>query len=299
MRIFLTISIWLLWLNCCKAQQFSVLYDHNSFANDGSTIIKTTTGYICTHSAIDIESLRFSTFISNHNNLSSLLTDLSLGDQNNIFSLSEPNFGIVYNSDLELYYVFGNHQVDDSDFNKPFILRLNESSEIIDTVYITALNEHNLHTQGGCIASDYLYLLGQLNNSTQTFLIKCDLDGNYLSHTISSIGFISDPKFIVNEGDGFLIGGTYFPVDHPNAVQWQYIRKFSYDGQLLWTNIIENFESTALPSMGAVNAMPMDNGNILFAGTATSGQLLQECFRPMIGEIDNLSGDTLSYHAQL
>lgn len=276
----------MLFSNYCIAQQFSILYDYDNNANDGSTIVKTDDGFLSIHSSVNIFNWRLTTLISHHDVSGQELWDISLSDESHIFSQSDKNFCIAFDPVNNNYFIAGDFAEADASTICPFLLRITSEGQILDTLYYSNIGIEHVYGFRVTIIGDTIYYLCQNHNLSQSYLVQCDLNGTYLSHTNSAIGVQSDPKFITDVGDGLVIGGRFLPTGI--GPSWQYLRKFDYDGNVLWTNEYSN----GLENKGAVNALVLDNGNVLFASTATSGLELQERYRPYIGEIND-NGDTL------
>lgn len=287
MRIFLLIFFFLSVGFNGYAQQFNVLYDYDDYANGGNTITLSDNGYIISHGARSVVTWEYSILISGYSSEGSYTWDHSMTSEDFETSLSNNNIGIIPTNDSSIYWVLGNRYNEEDDINAPLLLKVNNIGVILDTVIITDLLPINLFMLGGLKASEAIYLLCQTVNAVP-LILKCNLDGNYLSHFTGIIGFQSDPKFITDVGDGLVIGGRYlFSEASNNSIQ--YVRKFDYDGNVQWTNHYSNGND----QLGAVNVTPLPNGNILFASSYTNGEPETASYQPYIGEIDDNTGDTL------
>lgn len=289
----LTTLLFYFFLNV-HAQQFSELYDYGDFANDGSTIVKTNNGYLSNHSSNDLVNWRLSTLITHHNLSGNLLWGLSLSDENHIFTQSDKNFCIAFDSINNNYFIAGNFAESDTSADCPFLLKITSEGQILDTIYYSNLSIEHVFGFRVTIVGNTIYYLCQNHNLSQSYLLQCNLNGSYLNHTVSAIGVQSDPKFITDVGDGLVIGGRYLPSGASNN-SIQYVRKFDYEGNELWTNEYTNGND----QLGAVNAVPLPNGNVLFAATRNNNLGDYSDLQPFIGEIDNTSGDTLWTRAYL
>ncbi|HEY8404353.1 MAG TPA: T9SS type A sorting domain-containing protein [Flavobacteriales bacterium] len=289
MRIFLTISIWLLWLNCCKAQQFSILYDYNNFANDGVSLARLSDGYIVTTNGFDIGSQRYSVIIARFNQQGELIWERSLTDEDDEWShTSGATSCIIPRPDLNQNWLFCNKHLDETTVI-PAILKFDVAGNHLDTILFNEFFGIHLLTISSVVTNETLFLLCQPMNSSTNYIIRCNSNGEPLSHFTSPIGFQSDTQFITDVGDGLVIGGRYLPNAVSN-ISFQYVRKLDYDGNVLWTN---EYNNNGLSTYGAVNALALDNGNVLFASSHSQGDPDMLRFQPYIGEIDDLTGDTL------
>jgi hypothetical protein len=286
----LTISIlFALSVHLCNGQQFSVLYDNDNHSNDGSTIRNAPFGYLTTHLALDIFTWRYNTLIAGFDFDGQLLFDTSLTTDDTEFSQSKPNFGIVPVTELGYYWVFGNWHVSTVVGCTPFLCKVSHEGETEPPMLFEEISGVDIRTLGGARSATHLFILCNYYSTSTVVIIKSDLEGNYISHFTSPIGFQSDSKFITDVGDGLVIGGRYLPNAVSN-ISIQYVRKLDYDGNVLWTY---HYNNNGLSSYGAVNALALDNRNILFASSHSQGDPDMLRFQPYIGEIDDLTGDTL------
>jgi hypothetical protein len=286
LRLF-TCIIYLVIFNVSNAQQFSVLYDYNDDPNDGVSIIKTSDSYVITTNYVNLATSQYSVIIATFNDEGQVTWDTSLTDDENQWSLTiGSTSSIIPQPTLEQNWIVCNKHLGETDMI-PAILKMDNNGNHIDTILFNEFPGINLLTVSSVQANGKIHLLCQPTNASNNYIIKCNSSGEIISYFTSIIGIQSDSKFITDVGDGLIIGGRYLPNTVANS--WQYVRKFDYDGNVLWTFQYSN----GLEQVGVVNAIPLENGNTLFATTSKTGSDLQPRYRPFIGEIDEVTGDTL------
>ena len=281
-----------------KAQQFDILYDHNGFANDGGSIVKTEGGYFTTHAAYDINLGSYSVLFANFDEEGNLFWDTTFTTFERFFSFNGSYYYKNFISTTSGTWVFANStNVADND-QKPTLIRTSidgvvEDIIFIDTLYSLIPDIYIPTVLSGTFANNHIYITGLyvVGQDIFLFLIKCDLNGNFIwNRSFPLNGVNISPTSLIDTGDGLLMGGRRYAAGPDGDYEDErYFRKFNYDGWSQWTRTY--FVSEQM-SLGVVNMIPLDNGNFLFASNRhqTSGYSYMQ---PLIGEINDANGDTL------
>jgi len=276
-----------------QAQQFEFLYDHNGFSNDGGSIIKTTNGYFTTHYATDMEFGSYSILMASFDQVGELVWDTSLTNSQTEFYGVGLYQNILPTSSENENWVVGNSIDDSTQLNTPFLLKVSLQGDLqqlnyFDTLYDVIPQLLNPQIFTGAVANDNLYFIGTYvaNSNIYFLLYTCDLQGNYLWHRSYQTSWTIFPQCIIDVGDGIVVGAQRFNPSNPSDSE-RLIRKFDYDGNILWGNA---YSAPLQPSYGVVSLAELSNGNYLFAGTKFIENV---SIQPLIGELDSGTGDTL------
>jgi hypothetical protein len=276
-----------------QAQQFEFLYDHNGFSNDGGNIIKTINGYFTTHYATDMELGSYSILMASFDQVGELLWDTSLTNSQTEFYGVGLYQNILPTSSENENWVVGNSIDDSTQLNTPFLLKVSLQGDLqqlnyFDTLYDIIPQLLNPQIFTGAAANGNLYFIGMYvaNSNIYFLLYTCDLQGNYLWHRSYQSSWTIFPQCIIDVGDGIVVGAQRFNPSNPSDSE-RLIRKFDYDGNILWGNA---YSAPLQPSYGVVSLAELSNGNYLFAGTKFIENV---SIQPLIGELDSGTGDTL------
>ena len=130
-------------------------------------------------------------------------------------------------------------------------------------------------------------------------ILHTDSLGNYLWHEEhdGQQELINFSVLAVN--DGYIVGGRASLTfqEHQSHQYHQIVRKFDYAGNQIWYKTVQTSPSGAEAPLVAL--LQLDNGNYLYAGGRSlgtlsgSGETSNTDTRPVIGEIDAATGDTL------
>lgn len=274
-----------------SSQQFTILYDHNGFSNDGGAIVKVEGGYLTTHLATDpINS--YTTLVAYFDEQGNILWDTSLSTASETFGQSNWNTNILSTQTEQEKWVIGNFNPQGVNDLIPYLQKFNINGTVNGLIILDTLAAEKPDTWGGISNNLGLFILcrdNTIDGNHELLIVKCTQNGDYMWHQSYDTGFTFNPKCIVDVGDGFIVGGWRYAnlTDQGNNDGQQYIRKFNYEGISQWTNTLA-FDDN--PNLGAIGIVKLDNGNYLFAGTKFIDNV---SIQPLIGELDAATGDTL------
>ncbi len=268
-------------------QQFSTLYDFNGFANEGTSIVKLGDGYLTTHAAFNMETSKYTTLISEFDQLGNRYWDTTLTNTQQQFTSPlgyYPNILLPGEEKWVVGYFF-----DDTDSIFPYIIQFSSTGiwqniSILDTLYDLIPQLRNPRIFTGVIADSGVYLAGKciIDSSLYALIVKYDFEGNYLWHTTYLDQMNVAAQRLLDVGDGLVLGARRYWNNNSNS----FVQKLSYDGIVQWT--------TTFPAelkLGASGIMKLDNGNYLFAGSRYNIQGSEE--QPVLKEINAETGVVL------
>ena len=245
-------------------QQFSTLYDFNGFANEGTSIVKLGDGYLTTHAAFNMETSKYTTLISEFDQLGNRYWDTTLTNTQQQFTSPlgyYPNILLPGEEKWVVGYFF-----DDTDSIFPYIIQFSSTGiwqniSILDTLYDLIPQLRNPRIFTGVIADSGVYLAGKciIDSSLYALIVKYDFEGNYLWHTTYLDQMNVAAQRLLDVGDGLVLGARRYWNNNSNS----FVQKLSYDGIVQWTTTFSNVDLR----LGASGIMKLDNGNYLFAGS--------------------------------